>query len=322
MWLQSVFLLFLFVFILGWVKKRRHCLLTYACIISLLWLLFFCYYNFKTLSVSEKNLQHEFHSSKESRGGTGIGPHENRLHSDKSQSSRKNDSLKFMQNRRHITDRFKKSRHADTAQTSSLPAVHIHSMEVSKNDTQYSDFRESSTTRNLIPAWLRSDPSIGQLLGRRNSSLSLLKHKLMEDSQFISKPALKSVKPISLPLLASGHNPSGSFENDIRHVADRYKNVVLAVVDSGYINFAINFQRLSIDTTGLQNFLFVCTDRQAVDLLQQHGIACSFFHISASAQVAQLHNFAFVVPCNCYKIKTVLCHVIVLQLWFLINKTN
>jgi len=201
----------------------------------------------------------------------------------------KYDSMKFMQNRHNVTDHVKATRHTDTAQTSSLrytAAAHIVSTEVSKNNTQYSGFHESNADDNLILERLRSDPSIQQIIGRQNSSSSL-KHRLAKDAWITSKPALT---PGSMPLLASGDKLTGIFEQDIHHLADKYKSVVLSVVDSGYINFAINFQRLSIDPVGLRNFLFVCTDRQAVDALQQHGIACSYFRRSIAVQVIWLNK--------------------------------
>ena len=73
--------------------------------------------------------------------------------------------------------------------------------------------------------------------------------------------------------------------SDVEHSADKYKQIVLSIVDSGYTNFAVNFQQLSVDAIGLHNFLFVCIDQQAVVILQQHGIACSYFDKSITVQV-------------------------------------
>ena len=277
--------MFFVVLALGWVKKRRHCLLICACVISLLWLFFLGYYNFRTLSVSGKNWEHEFPTSRDLPAKTEIGPHKYRLYSDKEQSAMKNDRLKFMQNRRNVTDRVKETRRA-RADFVTSPTIRILPTDVIKNDTQYSNPHESNATGNLIPELLRTDHPIKQLLGRQNRSLSSSKYKLLEDASITDKPS--PVKPVSIPLLAGGDKPSGFFEHDILRLPDRYQRVVLSVVDSGYINFAINFQRLSIDPIGLHNFLFVCTDRQAVDMLRQHGIACSYFHKHMAAQVALL----------------------------------
>jgi len=301
----TVILLLWYVFALGWVKKRRHWLLICVCIISLLWLFFFCYYNFRTLSFSEKNLQHEFRAGKNLHEDTGVGLHEHRLYSDREQSDMKNDSVKFRQRRHNITNSVKEMRQSDFAQTSSLlytvnsATSHIVGTEVSKNATPYTGFHENSAAdNNLILERLQSDPSVQQISGRQNRSQSLLKYKLTEDALITDKSVSTPVKLGSIPLLSSGDKPSGFFEQDIRHLSDGYKRVVLSVIDSGYINFAINFQRLSIDPIGLRNFLFVCTDRRAVDLLQQHGIACSYFRKSIALQVVTLLS---VMYCNCHQ---------------------
>jgi len=95
------------------------------------------------------------------------------------------------------------------------------------------------------------------------------------------------LKLVSLPLLASGHKLSGHFAVDVRHAADTSKQIAISVIDSGFTHFAVNFQRLSIDAIGLRNFLFVCTDRDAVAALEQHGIACCYYHKSARLQVIE-----------------------------------
>ena len=280
----------MFYVVLGWFKKRRRCLLICAFTISLFWIFFLFYYNFRALSVS-KNLQREFHTSKNLHGDTGVGLHEYHLYRNKERPNVKNDSVKFMHDGHNITDRVEESRHADIAQTTAplytviSRAIHILPTKVSKNVRQYSGAHEKNATDNLIPEWLQLDPSIQQSLGGWNSSLSSLKQKLAGDSWITAQHVLTPMKPVSMPLLDSGDKPSGFFELDIRHLPDQHKRVVLSVVDSGYVNFAINFQLLSIDPIGLQNFLFVCIDHEAVDILQQYGIACSYFHKSATVQV-------------------------------------
>ena len=278
--LLTAFLLFLFVFVSGWFKKRRQCLLLCACIISLLWLFFFFYYNVRTISVSRKNL-HQFHTSKKSHGDTEVERHQYHF-------SINNDSLKFIQDRHNVTDHAKESRHTiqtdGLLHTAILPTVRVLPTKVSKNDT----FHNSNPTHNLIPGWLRSDPSVQQLLDGQNNSLSSLKPKSSDDAWITSRPVWTPAKPLSMPLLASGDKPSGLFDQDIRHLADKDNLAVLSVVDSGYINFAINFQQLSVDRVGLKNFMFVCTDQQAVEALRHQGIACSYFHTSVAVQVVQL----------------------------------
>ena len=166
----------------------------------------------------------------------------------------------------------------------------IHATDVDKDDTrqrQNSVFHDSNVAVNLIPEWMRSDPLLQQLLSRRNISRSTRKHESLDEAWTTAKPVQKPMKPPWEPLHASGNRPTGYFPFDVQDSADRYKRIALIVVDSGFVKFALNFQRLSIDNLGLLNFLFVCIDQQAVTMLQQHGIACSYFHISTAIQVSE-----------------------------------
>jgi len=154
----------------------------------------------------------------------------------------------------------------------------------------YSALQDSTgnAAGNLIPGWLRrSDPSLQKLL-RRNVSKFALNPRLSEEGRSTAKFVQKPLKPpVGKLLLASGRKPSGSFELDMRRSADDQKRIAISIVDSGYTNFAVNFQRMSVDTIGLQNFMFVCIDREAVTILEQHGIVCSYFQKSTEVQVTR-----------------------------------
>jgi len=260
-----------------------------ASILGVLWLVLFYCYNYRTLSVSKNSLQHEFQTSKELGTETFDGVHGLHLHSNKIQTSVINGSWNLVQYTHNINNRFKENSPAPVSQIVHNDS-HIHATEVAKDDIrqhQNSVSHDSNAAINLIPGWLRSDPLVQQLLSRQNISRSSRKHESLDEAWTAAKPVQKPLKPVKEPLLASGHRPTGSFEFDVQHSVDRYKRIVLSVVDSGFVNFAVNFQRLSIDNTELQNFLFVCIDQQAVTMLQQHGIACSYFHISTAIQVSE-----------------------------------
>ena len=282
-------------FVPGWIKKRKRHLLMFAGVMSVLWIVFFYYFNYRTLSVSEKNLQHEFQTNAWDT------VHLHHLYRDKKQTNVMSDSLSLMQDKYNISNHVKGNSRADISQSNSLlysvkspaPEIthndsHIRAIKIDKDDIrqrQNSSFYDVDAAVNLLPGWLRYDPSLQLLFNRKNMTRSTLKHKLLEEMRPTAKLVRTPLKPVREPLLASGHKPSGIFEFDIQHAVDRYKRIVLSVVDSGYVNFAINFQRLSVDTIGLQNFLFVCIDQQAVVLLQQHGIACSYYRKSTTIQV-------------------------------------
>jgi hypothetical protein len=93
------------------------------------------------------------------------------------------------------------------------------------------------------------------------------------------QPTVQDVD-IQLPLLSNNKTATGLFHKDIERVADFRKNVVLSVVDSGYVPIAVNFYRTSLVNVPLTNFLMVCTDRMAVKMLSLQGIACSFFDLT------------------------------------------
>jgi len=283
--------LFCFVVPSGWVKKQKRYLLIFACIVSVLWILFFCYYNYRTLTVSGKNFQHEFHTNKDDTRGI----HQRHFYNEQKRSSLNNDSQNTVLDVHNVNDRVRERTYTDnTSYNRLLLTVHsplapiLHNYSHFRDDVrrhQYSKSRDESDPVKLLPGWLRSDPSVQQLLAARNVSQPSLKHRVTEDIDTAAQYVLTLPKPMSTPMLASGRKPSGFFDIDIQHSADRYGRVVLSVVDSGYVNFAVNFQRLSVDTVGLENFLFICTDQQAVVMLQRNGIACSYFEEPAEIQV-------------------------------------
>jgi hypothetical protein len=99
---------------------------------------------------------------------------------------------------------------------------------------------------------------------------------------------------VQSPLLTSGHTATGDFHKDIGRVADFKKNVVLTVVDTGYVPMAVNFFRTSVASVGLENFLMVCTDIAAVQMLRSQGIACSLYVVP---MVSHVHGSSMCAMC-------------------------
>lgn len=268
--------------------------------VGVLWLVFFYYHNYRTLSVSEKSLQHEFQTTEDLSSDSWDQDRQHHGHSEEKRRRMMNDGLNLAQNTFIIDSHVKENSHSDDVQNNSLlyvvrPSIpqivqgvsRVYTTEADKDNVrqlQPSLSYANNAAINAIPEWLRWDPLLQQIL-RRNISRSAWKHQLLDETGTTAEHVQIPLKPAKEPLLSSGRRPSGSFEFDLRHSADQYKRVVLSVVDSGYTDFAVNFQRLSVDAVGLQNFLFVCIDRQAVVILQQRGIACSHFHKLTAIQV-------------------------------------
>jgi len=268
----------------------------FAIIMSVVWLLFLYSYSYRALSVSDKHLLHELQTNKYLRSESLDRVHSRHSFSEEKQSGPKNDSLYLVRDRR--VDEY---RHAGVARNNSrfyitLPRMHetadtgshIQRTGVDKDSIpqrQYSSFQPGNEAANRLPDWLRWDPLVQKLLSQTNISRPSLNDEFLEDTSTTVKPKQRPLMPISEPVLASGHKLSGYFEVDVRHSADVNKRVIVSVVDSGFTNFAVNFQRLSVERIGLRNFLFVCIDREAVGILQQHGIACSYYRKSSAVQV-------------------------------------
>jgi len=275
----------------------------FAIVTGVVWIPFFYFYHYRTLSVSEQNLQNEFQTSKYLRTDDWDRVHLRHSYDDEKQLRVKNGTLSLVRDTYHISNHVKENSRANDVQSNGqfytvIPPVpktvhndsHIRATDVHKDSIQqhqHSSFQDVNDAAHMLPEWLRFDPSVRQLLSRQNISRPSLKLELLDELWTTAKPVRRPLKPVSEPLLVSGHRLSGYFEVDVRHSADKYKQVVVSVIDSGFTNFAINFQRLSVDTVGLQNFLFVCIDREAVMVLQQQGIACTYYHKSAAIQVTK-----------------------------------
>jgi len=261
---------------------------------SVIWLLFLYFYSYRTLSLSDKHFQHELQTSTYLLTENLDRVYSYHSFSDERQLSVKNDSLKLV-NDRHV-DAY---RHADVAQNDSrFYSILAHTSKTAYNvghirhtsgiqRRQYTGVKRSNDIASKLPDWLRWDPLVQKLLSQTNVSRASLNDDFLEETATTTKPVQRPLKPLSEAVLASGHKLSGHFEVDVRHSADDKKRVVVSVVDSGFTNFAINFQRLSVDRIGLRNFLFVCIDREAVRILQQHGIACSYYRKSSAIQVTK-----------------------------------
>ena len=63
-----------------------------------------------------------------------------------------------------------------------------------------------------------------------------------------------------------------SYEDALSKVSDANKFVVLASVDYGYIDMAVNLYVTSVRPFNITNFLLVCSDSRAAREARAHGI--------------------------------------------------
>ena len=264
----------LFISVLGWAKKQKCLSLTCCTVVGVLWLIF--RYKHTHLTVSEKSLQYRL------RAGHDDTSHGVLLHG---QFGVKNISFKSVLN---MNDRVEVIPQTNVFLTTHIPAA----LQIVPDDSRI-PFTELemddiephknwiSRVSTLMPKKLRAGSRQWQTPSGQQVSRISFEYRFTKSN---NRSLL--LKSTIAPLLASGHKSSGSFEFDVQHSVDRRKRIVISIIDSGYVNFAINFQRVSVNGVGLRNFLFVCTDRQAVIVLRQHGIACSYFHKVTAVQVA------------------------------------
>ena len=77
-----------------------------------------------------------------------------------------------------------------------------------------------------------------------------------------------------------------SFADAVKSRANEDNLIILSSLDQGYVDMALNLWETSFVKFNISNFLFVCTDEEAVASLRKKGIPCFL---------------GFRVICLCYK---------------------
>ncbi len=121
-------------------------------------------------------------------------------------------------------------------------------------------------TDNLVDAILA-----GKKVGTNESSLP----QLTVDSQCQYGKYDHNRYKCSLP--SDLYEAGKHFDQMLHKTADDNKRIFLASVDSGYISMALNLYETSFLKHGITNFLFVCSDVNAKQELEAHGIACYYY---------------------------------------------
>lgn len=70
---------------------------------------------------------------------------------------------------------------------------------------------------------------------------------------------------------------NGEFYKKLKTKADKNNAVFLASVDNSFVDMAVNMYETSFRKYNITNFLYVCSDVKAVDLLKVHGIDCFLY---------------------------------------------
>ena len=98
----------------------------------------------------------------------------------------------------------------------------------------------------------------------------------------------------------------GTFAQALRKQADDQGVIILASVDSGYIDMALNFYESSLKKLGLSNYLFVTSDSGAFKALSQRGIASFNYFDDKDAKKSSNYASAAFARKTHYKTKIVL----------------
>ena len=83
---------------------------------------------------------------------------------------------------------------------------------------------------------------------------------------------------------------NGSFVSAITAVADADRCIVLAMVDKGFIDMAINFHEASLQAHRVDNFLFVGVGRKACEILTNLSIPCFYYADDPNADKASSYG--------------------------------
>ena len=79
---------------------------------------------------------------------------------------------------------------------------------------------------------------------------------------------------------------NGSFVSALTALADADRCIVLAMVDKGFTDVAINFHEASLRTHHVDNFLFVGVGRKACEVLTNLSIPCFYYADDPNADQA------------------------------------
>ena len=105
---------------------------------------------------------------------------------------------------------------------------------------------------------------------------------------------------------SSDFNASAAFHSVLKTRADAKGFIILASVDSGFVEMAINLYESSLKKFKLDNYLFVSSDAKAAEKLTKHGIAnFNYFSDKDAATSSDYRSVAFARKTH-YKTKIVL----------------
>lgn len=76
---------------------------------------------------------------------------------------------------------------------------------------------------------------------------------------------------------------SSSFISGLERAANAQRQVLISIVDHGFLDFAVNFKEVSIDRLNISNFLLVCTDKRSHLELNLLGVPCSLHQYGNAA---------------------------------------
>jgi len=86
----------------------------------------------------------------------------------------------------------------------------------------------------------------------------------------------------------------GNFAEAVKARANEDNLIILSSLDRGYVDMAINLYETSFVKFSIRNFLFVCTDDEAVTLLRERGIPCFLgFQLKSSKAQSSYGSAAF-----------------------------
>ena len=68
-----------------------------------------------------------------------------------------------------------------------------------------------------------------------------------------------------------------AYRERLRQIANKDKVLILALIDFGFVDVAINFWETSIKPLGIKNMLFVSVSRKACEVLASLGMPCHIY---------------------------------------------
>ena len=67
------------------------------------------------------------------------------------------------------------------------------------------------------------------------------------------------------------------YKNRLGQIADKNKVIILALIDYGFVDVALNFWEMSIEPFGIKNMLFVSVSRKACEVLASMELPCHVY---------------------------------------------